>query len=79
MGSVEVQPKMRRFSVVVAACKQSRGIGAAGGLPWRLKSDMAYFKQLTRSSADPLKRNAVIMGRKTWSSIPQKLRPLGDR
>ena len=70
---------MRRFSVVVAACKHSRGIGAAGKLPWSLRSDMAYFKQLTRSTADPVKRNAVIMGRKTWQSIPEKLRPLADR
>ena len=64
---------MRRFSVVVAACKHSRGIGAAGKLPWSLRSDMAYFKQLTRSTADPVKRNAVIMGRKTFLSIGRVL------
>jgi len=69
----------RRFSVVVAACKQSRGIGGAGQLPWRLRGDMYYFKQLTRSVRDPTKMNAVIMGRKTWESIPEKMRPLGDR
>ena len=71
--------KLRPFSVVVAACKQTRGIGAGGKLPWRLRGDMQYFKQLTRSTADPLKRNAVIMGRKTWQSIPEKFRPLADR
>ena len=38
-----------------------------------------YFKQLTQSTRDPLKRNAVIMGRKTWQSIPAKFRPLDDR
>lgn len=65
--------------MVVAACKQTRGIGQAGSLPWRLKGDMAFFKQLTRSTSDPLKRNAVIMGRKTWQSIPPKFRPLDDR
>ena len=70
---------MRGFSVVVAACKQTRGIGAAGQLPWSLRGDMAYFKQLTQSTRDPLKRNAVIMGRKTWQSIPEKFRPLRDR
>lgn len=69
----------RRFSVVVAACKQSRGIGVNNGLPWRLRGDMHYFKQLTRSVRDPTMRNAVIMGRKTWESIPVKMRPLGDR
>jgi len=50
-----------------------------GKLPWRLRADMAYFKQLTRSTRDPLKRNAVVMGRKTWQSIPDKFRPLDDR
>lgn len=69
----------RTFSVVVAACKHSRGIGGAGQLPWRLRGDMHYFKQLTRSVSDPTKVNAVIMGRKTWQSIPEKMRPLGDR
>lgn len=69
----------RSFSVVVAICKHSHGIGHGGQLPWRLRSDMAFFKQLTRSTRDPLKRNAVIMGRKTWESIPPKFRPLDDR
>ncbi|KOO31314.1 dihydrofolate reductase-thymidylate synthase [Chrysochromulina tobinii] len=71
--------KQRSFAVVVATCKQTRGIGQAGALPWRLRADMAYFKQLTRSTRDPTKRNAVIMGRKTWQSIPTKFRPLDDR
>lgn len=71
--------KVRPFSVVVAVCKQSRGIGLDGQLPWRLRADMQYFKQLTRSTSDPCKRNAVIMGRKTWQSIPTKFRPLDDR
>ena len=70
---------MRGFSVVVAACKQTRGIGLGGALPWSLRGDMQFFKQLTRSTLDPLKRNAVVMGRKTWQSIPEKLRPLADR
>ena len=71
--------KRRPFSVVVAVCKQSRGIGKDNQLPWRLRADMQYFKQLTRSTRDPTKRNAVIMGRKTWQSIPPKFRPLDDR
>lgn len=77
--SKPAQEGSRRFSVVVAACKQTRGIGGAGQLPWRLRGDMHYFKQLTRSVQDPTKMNAVIMGRKTWQSIPEKMRPLGDR
>jgi dihydrofolate reductase len=45
-------------------------IGRDGGLPWRLKSDMALFKQLTLGKP-------VIMGRKTWESLPR--RPLPGR
>ena len=40
---------------------------------------MAYFKELTSRTADPAKQNAVIMGRKTWESIPPKFRPLAGR
>ena len=69
----------REFSVVVAAAKSSRGIGRGGQLPWTVRADMQYFKQLTRSTAEPTKRNAVVMGRKTWQSIPTKFRPLADR
>ena len=69
----------RTFSVIVAACKQTHGIGVGGQLPWSLRGDMQFFKQLTRSTQDPLKRNAVVMGRKTWQSIPERFRPLDDR
>jgi dihydrofolate reductase len=42
--------------------------GRAGGLPWRLKSDMALFKALTLGKP-------VIMGRRTWDSLPKKPLP----
>ena len=66
-----------RFAVVVAA-DQNGGIGQAGGLPWRLPGEMAYFKRLT-SEAPPGQRNAVIMGRKTYASIAPRFRPLAGR
>jgi dihydrofolate reductase len=47
-------------------------IGKAGGLPWRLPEDMAHFKQATMGCP-------VIMGRKTWESLPQRFRPLPGR
>jgi dihydrofolate reductase len=69
---------MRTFDIVVAA-DRNRGIGKNGGLAWHLPGDMAYFKNVTSTSADQSKKNAVIMGRKTWCSIPEKFRPLKAR
>ena len=40
-------------------------IGRAGRLPWRLKSDLAIFRAITMGKP-------VIMGRKTWDSLPKK-------
>lgn len=64
--------------IVVAATKKL-GIGKGGGMPWKLPGDMAYFKDLTTRTADSSKQNAVVMGRKTWESIPPKFRPLPGR
>jgi len=47
--------------------------------PWRLPGDMAHFKRVTMEPPSPEKQNAVIMGRKTWESIPSKFRPLDGR
>jgi dihydrofolate reductase len=43
-------------------------IGRDGALPWRLRSDLAIFKQLTMGKP-------VIMGRNTWESLPRKPLP----
>lgn len=65
------------ISIIVAALKPSYGIGNKGKLPWRLRKEMAYFKRVTLRTTHT--QNAVIMGRKTWESIPVKFRPLPDR
>jgi dihydrofolate reductase / thymidylate synthase len=64
---------------LVVACDLNRGIGKENGLPWRLPGDMKHFRELTSNVEDPAKRNAVLMGRKTWESIPTKFRPLPNR
>lgn len=53
---------------------QSRGgvIGANGGLPWHLPEDLAHFRATTQGGA-------VIMGRRTWDSLPDRFRPLPGR
>ena len=43
------------------------------------RSEMAYFNRMTTAVENPGKINAVIMGRRTWESIPPKYRPLGGR
>jgi dihydrofolate reductase/thymidylate synthase len=64
---------------VVVAASNSWGIGADGGIPWRLPGDMRYFRRVTLRTADCGKQNAVVMGRRTWDSIPAKFRPLKGR
>ena len=67
-----------KVNLIVAACGKSMGIGKDGQLPWRLPSEMKYFAKMTTTSTED-KKNAVVMGRKTWESIPAKFRPLKNR
>ncbi|SCW03377.1 LAFE_0G09076g1_1 [Lachancea fermentati] len=64
---------------VVACLMPELGIGCNGALPWRLPREMANFKRITSATFAPGNRNAVVMGRKTWQSIPPKFRPLPGR
>jgi len=64
---------------VIVAVSENMGIGINGDLPWKLKKEMAYFRRMTTCTNDSSKQNAVIMGRKTWDSIPTKHRPLAGR
>lgn len=65
-------------ALIVAALVPDLGIGFRGGLPWRLKKEMKYFRDVT-SHAPEGSTNAVIMGRRTWDSIPARFRPLPNR
>jgi len=66
-----------RFSIIAAA-DERMGIGIGNKLPWRLKGDLKYFSEVT-TVAMPGKMNALIMGRKTWESLPNAHRPLKGR
>ncbi len=60
------------IALVVAYAGRDRVIGRDGGLPWRLPSDMRHFRELTTGGT-------VVMGRKTYESIPERFRPLPER
>ena len=47
-------------------------IGRDGQMPWHLPEDLAHFKQTTLGAP-------VIMGRRTWESLPERFRPLPGR
>jgi dihydrofolate reductase len=56
----------------IVAMSGERVIGVSGKLPWNLPEDMAHFRRLTNGGV-------VLMGRKTWDSLPSKFRPLPGR
>ena len=56
---------------LVAAIAENDAFGYQGKLPWRLKGELAVFKRITMG-------HAVIMGRKTYDSLPMR-RPLPGR
>jgi dihydrofolate reductase len=58
-----------RISIIVAAAENGV-IGSGGAMPWRMPSDLRHFRALTLGKP-------VIMGRKTWQSLPK--RPLDGR
>lgn len=47
-------------------------IGRGGDIPWRVPEDLARFKQVTMG-------HTVVMGRRTWESLPARVRPLPGR
>lgn len=63
------------FSIIVA-CEKNGGIGFNGKLPWKNDKDMAYFRKTTLETLSN-KKNALIMGRKTFESLNCK--PLSGR
>lgn len=64
---------------LIVAMDDRGGIGRNGNLPWDLPAEMARFTKLTTLTTNRGNKNAVIMGRKVWESIPPKFRPLKNR
>jgi dihydrofolate reductase len=57
---------------LIAAVDRQRAIGRAGGLLWHESADQQHFRRVTMGCP-------VIMGRKTWDSLPERFRPLPGR
>ncbi|MDR0480104.1 MAG: dihydrofolate reductase [Burkholderiaceae bacterium] len=57
---------------LILACAENGVIGKEGVMPWHLPEDLAHFRSVTRGCP-------VIMGRRTWASIPPRFRPLPER
>jgi dihydrofolate reductase len=57
---------------LVAAVARGGVIGRDNAIPWRIPEDLARFRDLTTG-------HAVVMGRRTWDSLPDRFRPLPGR
>ena len=57
---------------LLTAVARNGVIGRAGTIPWRIPEDMVRFRELTTGGI-------VVMGRKTWDTLPEAFRPLPDR
>jgi dihydrofolate reductase len=64
-------PNPISFAIIVGH-DDRRGIGLAGTIPWHHPEDLQFFKRTTMGGT-------VIMGRKTWDSLPPRFRPLPGR
>ncbi|KAF9691572.1 hypothetical protein EKO04_010509 [Ascochyta lentis] len=95
LGTSTLNTMPPKSLTLILAATPSLGVGKSGGLPWpQLKKEMGYFARVTKrtsptsiSEGDAAgqivekgrRMNAVIMGRKTWDSIPERFRPLAGR
>lgn len=71
------------INIIATVCEDNHGIGSKGRAPWgRVPwgvNDADYFTRITKKAFDPHKQTAVIMGRKTWESLPDEYKPLPSR
>lgn len=61
------------MSLTLVLARAANGcIGKNGTLPWHIPEDLRHFREVTQGKM-------VLMGRKTWESLPEKHRPLPNR
>jgi dihydrofolate reductase len=73
---------IKTFHVIVA-CSLDNGIGVGSKIPWRIPRDTTHFERISKEILQGIYpshyRNAVVMGRETYLSIPARVRPLPGR
>ena len=60
---------------LIVAFSKNLGIGYKNKIPWNLKKDLKYFKNLTIGKGN----NAIVMGKNTWKSLPVKSLPKREK
>jgi len=56
---------------IIVIVDQQYGYAKEGGIPWHFRKELQYFSKTTKSIKDPKKIHAIIMGRKTWLTLPK--------
>lgn len=62
---------MTIYNMIVACC-ENNGIGFKNTIPWFIRNDLKYFSKNTRGESG---KNAIVMGRTTWETIPKRYLP----
>lgn len=63
---------MHRINLIAAIGAKTRALGKNGDLLYKIPDDLARFRRITKG-------HPVVMGRKTWESLPETFRPLPER
>lgn len=67
------------FTLIAACSFPSRGLGKDGTMLWTVREDLRWFNHITTAIQGIGNVPVVVMGRKTWESLPEKRRPLPER
>jgi dihydrofolate reductase len=67
-----------KFNAIVATSDENKGIGKDNDLPWWIPEDHHYYLRVVNTTRNPVKTNAVILGRLSWQSLQREARPIGQ-
>ena len=80
MSTTKPQSFTQELNLIVAYTFGKQGIGKNGTIPWSIPEDIKHFKEITKPKENEQNTfSIVVMGRKTWESIPEQFKPLSNR